>query len=223
MKERPIICSGHSVRAILAGTKTQTRRICSRAIDHGGEMAKSIHPDGAGSGWIAWFGPFEVSAEETAKIYPSACGFLPPHGAKGYWLWVREAWGITKGNGIRTIYRADGEQPFGLDGTQVIGPMKWGSPMFMPRRASRIDLEITGVRVERLQDITEADAVAEGMQFHDGNGVGHSGWRHDVNHGFVYPSAREAFAQAWDSINQKRAKWYSNPWVWVYEFRRVKP
>jgi hypothetical protein len=79
-----------------------------------------------------------------------------------------------------------------------------------------------GVRVERLQEISEADAKAEGMQFHDGRGIGHTGWRHDQNYGFVEGTPRGAFFALWRLINGDESL-KENPWVWVVEFRRVQP
>lgn len=92
-------------------------------------------------------------------------------------------------------------------------PCRWRSSIYMPRWASRITLEITDIRVERLQDISEEDARAEGV------GV-HGGWNADETEYAV--NARGPFSRLWDSINAKRHPWASNPWVWVIEFRRAK-
>ena len=97
---------------------------------------------------------------------------------------------------------------------------KWRPSIHMPRWASRITLEMTGVRVERLQAISEADAHAEDAHFHDGRGIGHSCWRHDD--GAVHADARSAFARLWESLHGARS-WDANPWVWAIEFRRVMP
>jgi hypothetical protein len=88
----------------------------------------------------------------------------------------------------------------------------------MPRAASRITLEVTSVRAERLQSIGEADARAEGATYHDGRGISHSGWRHDL--GAVHADARSAYARLWDDINGP-GSWGVNPWVWAVEFRRL--
>ena len=91
---------------------------------------------------------------------------------------------------------------------------KWKPSIFMPRIYSRIDLEITDIRVERVQDITEIDAVSEGLSDAD------IMQKHPPSAAFRKPTAREAFRVLWDSINAKRGyAWESNPWVWVIEFK----
>lgn len=97
-----------------------------------------------------------------------------------------------------------------------------GDRLLVSGEASRITLEIVGVRVDLLQDISEEDAKAEGMQFHNGGEVGHSGYRHDVNYGYVFGTAKDAFAVFWNSIHGDGA-WENNPWVWVIEFKRIEP
>lgn len=124
-------------------------------------------------------------------------------------LWVRETWycaGVDESDGYPVRYREGAT-------VQEDVSISWRPSIFMPRWASRITLEITGVRVERLQDITEEDAKEEGvppMIFSDG--------------GYGKPDYRDGFRQLWDSINAKRGfGWDVNPWVWVIEFRRVTP
>lgn len=238
MKERPIIFSGESVRAILAGRKTQTRRLCKQAVVHG-VSAASVHPDGAGTGWISWW-PNPISAKMTRRIYPGAAGFHCPHGSVGDRLWVRE--GVTwSPSRYECTYDADGAPC-------VIDNWCWKtnrlSPIFLPRGAARLHLEITDVRVQRLQDITEDEARAEGVEpWLDGpwwSCMRKDGSAFDVG---VEPdeemrrdlvavvekprrtvdTACGMFARAWDAINGKRAPWASNPWVWAITFRRVKP
>jgi hypothetical protein len=118
-------------------------------------------------------------------------------------LWVRETWAYSTdydGDVIlnrKILYRADGEK--------TILPSTWRPSIHMPRWASRINLEVTGVRVERLKDITEEDALAEGVISSD----------YDKTY-------RYAFSVLWDSINAKRGYgWAANPWVWVIEFRHM--
>lgn len=199
MKERPIIFSGQMVRAILNGTKTQTRRVindqawrAARGFDDGWPVAR--HPD-MPSTW-----------------YRVRC----PYGVRGNRLWVRETWSHT-GKGVGTIgdardarmamnghpvYRADGER---------LG-FSWWPSIHMPSEFSRITLEITGVRVERLQDISHDDALAEGVEEFDGP-IALKDQRLTLH--------QHAFANIWDAVNGKRHPWDSNPWVWVIEFKPI--
>lgn len=214
MTERPILFSGPMVRAILERRKTQTRRL--------------VKPQPIGMRFnLRTRTDLEsrcVEFVDDDANYSVRC----PYGQPGDELWVREAWcaerdsATSKATG-RFLYRADGEEVFEDDGdgyavTNKDGSWKspWKSSIHMPRRASRLTLRVTGVRVERLHEISEDDARAEGAMFHDGHGIGHSGWRHDYRG--VFATARESFASGWDSINGKRAPWSSNPWVWVVEF-----
>jgi hypothetical protein len=91
----------------------------------------------------------------------------------------------------------------------------------MPRWASRLTLIVTGVKIERVQDISEEDAKAEGALWHDGHGVGHSGWRHNPNDGVVFPTCRGAFRRLWVCINGTEA-WDENPYVVALTFRTIK-
>jgi hypothetical protein len=203
VREKPILFSGPMVRAILEGTKRQTRRVLNPqpAPNDAGWYPSPLHPRAL----------HYASERHLRKGLPiDFC----PYGQPGDRLWVRETWGPCAGG---VVYRASEDPTACPDGG------KWKPSIFMPRWASRLTLEVTEVRVERLQEISEEDAKAEGALFHDGGGIGHSGWRHDPNHGFVYPSARSSFAGLWDSINADRAPWASNPWVWVVGFRRVQP
>ena len=209
MRERPILFKGPLVRAILDGTKTQTRRLCKPDHFGGSEMP----PDSAMARAIE-FG-----------------GQKSPFGRPGDRLWVRETWqawpvnvsefddsGPLSTESIRDRVPAHFEYQAGP--TDSLGP--WRPSIHMPRRASRIDLEITEVRVQRLQDITEEDARAECVDpmpgpvdvVDCGNG-----------HGYFDPAppARCVFEELWDSINGARAPWERNPWVWAITFKRIRP
>lgn len=193
IRERPIIMRAESVRAILAGRKTQTRRVFPQARQ-AGEWAGAVHPDGTGLGWVP-FWPGNVTAPEAAEMYPDGGGWKCPYGLPGDRLWVREQWKYsTQGRG-RYLYRADGVADDCL---------RWGSPLFMPRKACRLVLEVVGVRVERLQSISTHDAIREGC--------------------FGEPlEPEQEFARRWDDLNAKRGfPWSANPWVWCVEFRRVE-
>lgn len=193
MKERPILFKDEMVRAILAGQKTQTRRV-----------VKSLALD--------WLNQEGFTPEFVACPENSMC----PYGQPGDQLWVREShwWFKDEHDPVTGYfppkltaedveYRADGEKPVRI----------WRPSIHMPRWASRITLEITGVRVERVQDISNADALAEGVDGHDFS------MSHAAGCG---PSALGAFRELWESINGP-GSWQANPWVWVVEFKRVQP
>jgi hypothetical protein len=131
-----------------------------------------------------------------------------PYGQPGDRLWVRETWRYADmaPRSRRVEFKADGDHP---------GPFPWKPSIHMPRWASRIMLEVTGVRVERLQEITEKGARAEGC-----HGMGSNGDAEFPPEGII--SAVEDFRDLWDSINESRGfGWDKNPWVWVVEFKRV--
>jgi hypothetical protein len=196
MVTRPILFGGPMVRAILAGRKTQTRRVIRYA-----------HADGLGLWTAPPLGGYfaeHVFGACYAKLAPC------PYGVPGDRLWVREAWADHVGpfgESRFALYRADGDERAG----------PWRPSIFMPRWASRITLEVTAVRVERLQQISEEDAKAEGMEF---DGTWWLGGTHPVKGTLqCWPTAAKAFERGWDSINGKRAPWDANPWVWAIAFR----
>lgn len=188
MKERPILFSGPMVRALLAGTKTQTRRVVKMKHYH------QIEERDDGSPW-PWM--YDGEREENSWMH---C----PYGQPGDRLWVREAFCKIigqSGGWIETDYRATYTHGFRLGDSLGIRK-KWTPSIHMPRDASRITLELTGVRVERLQDISEADAQAEGA--------------------YTDPAcpAYDAYRDVWEQINGP-GSWAANPWVWAIEFRRL--
>jgi hypothetical protein len=209
MKERPILMSAPMVRAILAGTKVQTRRV--------------VKPEPAGS-VTTIYRPF-ANEPNNLHFYADNVGFIRwyggcPYGQPGDRLWVREAWKAhTTFDHLppREIpqshvwYMAD-------DGYKAESRYRQG--MFMPRWASRITLEVTGGRVERLQDISEADAQAEGVTPKWEPGC--SGRLMEALGGFSFRPAASAYAELWEQINGP-GSWDANPWVWVVEFKRVTP
>lgn len=193
MKEqasRPILFSAPMVRAILAGTKTQTRRVVKPSKD----------PD-----FDCQMAPSEIAGDEHADR-------LCPHGKPGDRLWVRETWAAP--------HSEDGRPPHAIQCDQMRihyaasdgrGGLLWRPSIHMPRWASRITLEITSVRVKRLQSISAADAIAEGLSQTEGGAwlpgpCDHPEW---------------AYHQLWNQINGA-GSWEKNPWVWVVEFKRVE-
>ncbi len=188
-KERPILFSGPMVRALLEGRKTQTRRL--------------VTPD---PGPLAAF--YKIDAFNVA-LFTNGQDRRCPHGTAVDTLWVRETWAqvpYCRADGNDILYRSDRDY-------QTIS---WRPSIFMPRWASRLTLRITSVRVERLQDISEEDAVAEGCTHTGLNSNGTLVSADEIE------SAREQFARLWDGINGKRAPWASSPWVWVLGLERVE-
>lgn len=213
VKERPIIFSAQMVRAILEGRKTQTRRIVKFDIPSWAnhvrnlsgapwnifqwvEVDKTHHPDGICVNW--W------------PEMRSGCSC--PHGMPGDRLWVRETWHTD----TQCLKDARAQHEDAMSSSTIFykaDPVNdnagciWRSPIFMPRWASRILLEITDIRVERLQEISEGDAIAEGWEpLADGN-PGNGG-------------PFDWYRSIWKSINGKDS-WNENPWVWCISFKRV--
>jgi hypothetical protein len=192
VRERPILFSGPMVRAILAGRKTQTRRVVKPQPRGDGITTINEAP-----GW--WDVAILPGGFDNGGCMPIA-EIKCPYGQPGDRLWVRETFAPNYFDTGGTAYRAEWRQY--IDG--ICGEPAWKPSTHMPRRFSRITLEITDVRVERLQEISEADAIAEGAQC---PGVPAS------------LTDRGAFAKLWNKINGPFA-WDDNPWVWVVAFRK---
>lgn len=229
-KERPILFSAPMVRAILDGSKTQTRRVVKPqpddgAVLHGPEYYEPTAEDRYGN---------EFPGKEIFGVYDDMgeWGIKCPYEV-GMTLWVRETW--CEYGKKTAIYRADYQQNLTPISDGIGGP--WKPSIFMPRWASRITLEITGVRVERVQSISEEDAAAEGVEvdvFDQTIGTRNYSkpdawfihWGTITDPG-VYRDLevlhRESFRTLWDSINGKKHPWESNCWVWIFEFQRVTP
>lgn len=235
--ERPILFSAPMVRAILAGTKTQTRRIVKGAPDDWAPIGPEV------------FSPIVVDRHGDEQPGPDAygagnpdgdCWIRCPYGQPGDRLWVRETWRVgekhdsTPPRGLppqsmTVLYAAGGSAAHGSDGwrfdeewpgdTIVPWAGKLRTSMFMPRWASRITLDITAVRVERLQDISARDIVSEGaIERAHNDQFGHNPVsRFD---GKVYLDLRSLWRAGWESINGLDS-WAANPWVWVVEFKRA--
>lgn len=204
MADRPILFSAPMVKALLAGTKTQTRRRIKAVVPHDG-LPSETQEDMDVRGWIRYGGDW-----------------LPPcpYGDAGSRLWVRETWAPYDSQTIATreklgiFYRADDETKHSTDGA-------WKSPIHMPRWASRITLEITAVRVERLQDISAKDILAEGavLRAHDDQ-FGHNPV--SAFDGKCYMDLKSLWSAGWQSINGA-GSWAANPWVWCLSFHRIQP
>ncbi|MFU2766347.1 hypothetical protein ACM7NV_11845 [Pseudomonas aeruginosa] len=207
MKERPILFTGPMVRAILEGRKTVTRRVVKPQPDFLGSM---VDPNT----------PFKtLDAGLHARI---TC----PHGQPGDRLWVREAWAAdAQVDAIAPSDLSQGEPiwyPADLSvrqtGCSMISKGRVRPSIHMPRWACRILLEITAVRVERLQDISEEQALAEGVR---GEPCDHAR-QACADIGCWGDTAKGAFGFLWESLNGE-GSWAANPWVWVVEFKRVTP
>lgn len=206
MKERPILFSAPMVRAILEGRKTQTRRIIKKPMDEVPDYARGWKHNG-----YAFYGKINGG--------DMAVPFICPYGQRGDRLWVRETWANTEADGL--VFKADGERDFRTPCGTVSERSAWKPSIHMPRTFSRITLEITDVRVERLQDISEADAIAEGCGKSKGGmfcGGPHKAHGTPTQHN----TAKEAYSHLWESINGA-GSWDANPWVWVISFRKAKP
>lgn len=203
MKERPILFSGPMVRAILEGRKTQTRRIVKPQPPNGCEYVIN----GAGSHALCYH-----AADPRICVAPtpkSTDHRLPcPYGQPGDRLWVKETFRQVFDTPAIFEYRADGHTEHPLK-------PKWKPSIFCTRAASRITLEVAAVRVERLQDISPEDALAEGIE-HYVPGVS-AGQRGEVE---ADPIAE--YRDLWEFINGD-GSWAETPWVWVVEFRRIAP
>lgn len=216
MKERPILFSGAMVLALLDGSKTQTRRVVKpQPMPNTPGMMTFSEPFTRIYGKQIWF-----------RGWGSVDRVTCPYGQPGDSLWVKETfWRDEEDNSI--IYRADPDSDVVDVNKHETGSTKynWKPSIFMPRRASRITLEITDVRVERLQDISESDAMAEGCNgMHDfdcSEGCSSNSSPHaDQCCQCGNYSTREVYSRLWQSINGQ-GSWDLNPWVWVISFQKV--
>jgi hypothetical protein len=198
LKERSILFDNEQIKAILAGRKTQTRRVFSpqppswvtafgySAVTPDGYISgRGIHPDG----------PAE-------KFFPLK------YGKPGDRLWVQEAFVENYSPDMPVAYRAD----WGPAAERYLRPPKWIRAISMPRRVARLFLEITDIRVERLQDISEDDAYTSGVGSIDAK-------RRSPDS----PVYRNTYRERWDFRTRPAYCWSSNPWVWVISFRMVQP
>ncbi|KSH33165.1 hypothetical protein AO965_05910 [Pseudomonas aeruginosa] len=214
MKERPILFTGPMVRAIIEGRKTVTRRVMKyqphedASVTVGNYNVTVVDRHGEQQPGPEAFGAWWSDGER---------GCICPHGQPGDQLWVRETWGLQVrsyggGAGEFIVYRATNPDAIycrSSEGREY--PVKWKPSIHMHRHSSRILLEITAVRIERLQDISEEQARAEGYPAERECETGGSGL-----------DAWLWFRSLWGEINGPEA-FTANPWVWVIEFKRVTP
>lgn len=206
MREKPILFNGPMVRAILAGQKSQTRRVCN--------------PQPSANAHVTTFGgkPMRSWWETGGDI--KCC----PHGQVGDRLWVRESYADLRGTGIehrpdtsrpiqRYAYSADTLPGSAGDFARKDFGIRWRPSIHMPRDACRLVLEVTHVRVEQLQAISDADCLAEGIQACRDGGYHVERGSHYSHHPV------ESFASLWASTG---APWESNPWIWAITFKRVQ-
>lgn len=210
IKERPILFLAPMVRAILEGRKTVTRCPVKATKAHADGFMMLDH----GKGWRPYNAFGDFASDHEGMEYPIAC----PYGKLGDRLWVRETCFINdyreasvpeqERADCEIHYRADGIPDF--EGEEEL--IRWRPSIHMPRWASRILLEVTDVRVERLQDITEEQALAEGIKKHSDGGYHVEDGKHFSD------SPVESFACLWSSVG---GDWDANPWVWCVSFKRI--
>lgn len=199
-KETPVLFNAPMVRALIEGRKTQTRRIIKPQPPEGAAKCGPNSYEGPGGPTWWWTNDDETKLWPRPKLDKAiAC----PFGKPGDRLWVRETWQTDPVGEFGECYKATGHNP-----KCAIHGHLWRPSIHMPRWASRLTLEIVAVRVERLQEISENDAIAEGA------------WR-SRNPALVSIWPPE-FENLWESINGP-GSWEANPWVWVISFRKVEP
>jgi len=235
MKERPILFSAPMVQALLTGRKTQTRRIIKPQPDHsqyhefGGKLIhESDHRMWCWKNVVVdniWDFPGNDDRKELAAA--------SPYGVPGDQLWVRETWTSAYQNGcFGTAMRADNSfsqgkrmHPKGphFHAKELGEHVRWRPSIFMPRWASRISLDFVEVRVQRLQEISEEDCIAEGVE----RWVVGDGWREyglsakdEAVCGPPMPTAKDSYRTLWESINGP-GSWSANPFVWALTFKEV--
>jgi len=223
------------VQAILDGRNTMTRRIVKPQPDDSGLWNDDTHPRSINSTLSGWNG----TVNETGESKEFKC----PYGQPGDILWVREtfyAYGRWVKNGISKTgkqkfkfqdltgtdfqYKYFNEKPDRIKKGKLDGIGWYKRPsIFMPHKAARIFLEVVSVRVERLKDISEADAIGEGVGHGFQMNAGWPDYMH-IKNGIctlTQDTAEMSFASLWESINGN-GSWDANPWVWCISFKRIK-
>lgn len=215
------------IQAILQGRKSQTRRLFKYP---GMPMEADFYPhhicQSGGGNWIAWYGdarPDQDWDTFTKTVYPGNTGIRCRYGRPGERLWVRETWqhaACVESNLEGYVYAAEFND---LKEVREIGKFTWRPSIHMPRAACRLLLDVIDIKVERLHDITEADAIAEGIEV-----IGHNiheqrifkDYSGESLRGNGWSSARRSYQSLWQSINGPQS-WDTNPWVWIISFKTV--
>lgn len=221
MKDRPIIFSGPMVKAILAGVKTQTRRLIKDArgamvpVDR--DVIRGTCPNGKACWYAQW--PHQHGHQRACE----------PSGHVGDRLWVRENFSVD--DSLDLVAPSDLDQAvvveYAADGLvtkpgRAFDRGKLRPSIYLPRWASRITLEVTEIRAQRLQEISAEDSIAEGVTCWICNGPVDGTSENDCGCFHSKAEARPSFEVLWDSINRKRAPWSSNAWVFAISFEVVK-
>ena len=220
MKSKPMLFSAPMVRALLEGKKTQTRRLVKPQPSEGwSPTVGTYHPtevDVAGQEYPgeAVFGASDENEGRVCQLEP------------GCEVWVRETWATDRSiDSMRPSQFTGWPVRYLADGTVLRHGALYGQPdgktrvsIHMPRWASRITLKVTDVRVQRLQDISEEDAIAEGILE---DGAGWCGYKTATVTGPWQRHAEDAYRNLWESINGP-GSWDANPWVWAYTFEVKK-
>lgn len=195
MKERPILFSGAMVRAILEGRKSQTRRVIRKP-----ERLNGLMHSGEEADWCPYGRPGDrLWARENWRNWEDEHG-----GTHFKFAADGKSWLVGCSNDVDELLAEDPGTGYAIE--KDTPETKWRPSIFMPRWASRITLEVTDVRVERIQEISAVDVVAEGYSGHGGDNS----------------RARTEFMMSWNKLNGKRGfGWDVNPWVWVVSFKRV--
>lgn len=204
VKETPMLYTGKMVRAILGRRKRQTRRMINRLS--GFRKIRQFGPSTTpGYDWCFRCHRGLWHEMRTDQVYDRC-----PYGGIGDRIWVRETWApiCEFDKEFGTLYRAD-RYP-----SDAAIPLKWKPSIFMPRYACRILLQITSVGIQRVQSITEADALAEGCYYAHGLCVGED---RDLRVGRTWPHARQWYKSLWKELHGEES-WGANPWVWVIGF-----
>ena len=221
MAIKPILFNTEMVQAILDGRKTCTRRVVKTRRKDACGFYVTKRPDGSFTGIYEY--------DEDERMFENH--LIPPY-KPGDILYVRETWerfecwnceGDERGNCPKEPKKSVLDKACGCymyrATDEISGDAKWHPSIHMPKEAARIWLKVTDVRAERLQNITEDGAKAEGANWKNGKNVG---WEEKM-----WRTAIERFAKIWDSTIKKsdldRYGWDANPWVWVIEFGRCEP